>query len=82
MAGSRKSGTRSLAPVSGSVLTSNVPFISQNDTTTVILSSSTNIQGVLKVVRISLPLTEVYGFMTNGLFSRYLPAETKICVPG
>ena len=50
MAGSRKSGTRSLAPVSGSVLTSNVPFISQNDTTTVILSSSTNIQGVLKVV--------------------------------
>ena len=50
MAGSRKSGTRSLAPVSGSVLTSNVPFISQNDTTTVIISSSTNIQGLLKVI--------------------------------
>lgn len=51
MAGNRQSGTRSLAPKSGSVQSPNSSFISQNDNgVTLVLSSSTNIGGILKVV--------------------------------
>ena len=51
MAGNRKSGTRSLAPASGIVQTPNSSYITQNNSgTTLIVSSSTNIAGVLKVV--------------------------------
>jgi hypothetical protein len=51
MAGIRKSGTRSLAPTSGVVQTPRTTFISQNDNgSTIIVSSSTNIAGWLRVV--------------------------------
>lgn len=60
MAGNRKSGTRSLAPTSGLVQSSNGSFISQNDNgTTVIVSSSTNVRGVLKLVN-----SGTYSFIT------------------
>jgi hypothetical protein len=51
MAGNRTSGTRSLAPASGIVQTPNSSYITQNNSgTTLIVSSSTNVAGVLKVV--------------------------------
>jgi hypothetical protein len=51
MAGIRKSGTRSLAPTSGLVQNPRTTFISQNDNgTTLIVSSSTNVAGWLKIV--------------------------------
>ena len=51
MAGNRQSGTRSLAPKSGSVQAPSSSFISQNDNgVTLVLSSSTNIGGFLRVV--------------------------------
>ena len=45
MAGSRKSGTRSIAPTSGSVSGQTISFISQNDSgsTSIVSSSSTNV---------------------------------------
>jgi hypothetical protein len=52
----RKSGTRSVAPQSGSVqTTNNVQSLSQADNVTLIRSSSTNVAGYLKVIGLSGP---------------------------